>query len=224
MLTYLPPFWQDSSAEVLARQICPKCVPSPHTLSSQLRSKFVETIVPILMEHPVLAKLSELQRSLDPLDIEGLSTLVTGKPAGEYPNESLPIVESSEVHEGADPSFSERRRFLDIHFHLKFNEKPSHPRGFNALAHGMSEKRYQLLSYLLCATFKDCSIVIRGHENDAKSATVSIIDLDAKGVGRMGRWERLDRDVVRCTLEAGGALGDAERRVCADDRRVPQPL
>ena len=205
---------------MLAQQIDPVRL-APHTLSSQLRSKFVETIVPILMEHPVLAKLSELQRSLDPLDIEGLSTLVTGKPACEYPNEPLPIVDSPEVREGVDPSFSEWRRFLDTHFHLKFNEKPSHPRKFNGLAHGMAEKRYQLLSYLLCATFKDCSIVIRGHDDDVKSATVSIIDLDSKGIGRMSRWERLDRDVVRCTLGAEGVLSEAERRVCVDDRRVP---
>jgi len=222
MLTSPSLFWQDSSAEVLARQIHPDCVSSPHTLSSQLRSKFVETVVPILMEHPVLAKLSELQRSLDPLDIEGLSTLVTGKPAGEYPNEPLPIVDSSEVREGADPSFDEWRRFLDTHFHLKFSENPSHPRGYNALAHGISEKRYQLLSYLLCATFKDCSVIIRGHEGDVKSATVSIIDLDAKSIGRMSRWEKLDRDVVRCTLEAEGGFSETEGRVCVDGRRVPR--
>jgi len=209
---------------MLARQIDPdRTIPS-HALSSQLRSKFVETIVPILMEHAVLAKLSGIQRSLDQLDIEGLSTLITGKPAGEYPNEPLPIVDSAEVCEEVDPCLSEWRRFLDTHFHLKLNDKPSHPRGFDALAHGMSEKRYQLLSYLLCATFKDCSIVIRGHGDDAKSAMVSIIDLDAKAVGRMSRWERLDRDVVRCALEAEGVLSETEKRVCVDDRGVPQPL
>lgn len=197
---------------------------SPHTFSSELRSKFVETIVPILMEHPVLAKLSELQRSLDPLDIEGLSTLVTGNPAGEYPNESLPIVDSPEVLEGVDPSFTEWRRFLDTHFHLKFNEEPTPSRAFNGLTHRMSEKRYQLLSYLLCATFKDCSIVIRGYKDDVKSATVSIIDLDAKDIGRMSRWERLDRDVVRYTLEAERGFNETERRVCVDDRRVSQSL
>lgn len=176
------------------------------------------------MEHPVLAKLSELQRSLDPLDIEGLSTLVTGKPTGGYPNEPLPIVDAPEVDAGVDPSLGEWRRFLDTYFRLGLNDGSSRPREFNALARGMSEKRYQLLSYLLCATFKDCSIVIRGHKDDFKSATVSIIDLDAKGIGRVGRWERLDRDVVKRTLEAEEGLGETERRVCVDDRRVPQPL
>ena len=209
---------------MLARRIDPDCTFPPRSLSSQLRSKFVETIAPILMEQPVLAKLSELQRALDPLDIEGLSSLVTGKPSVEYPNEPLPIVDAPEVCAGMEPSLDEWRRFLDIHFHLKLDEKSSCPRGFNALAHGMSEKRYQLLSYLLCATFKDCSIIIRGPEGDAKSATVSVIDLDAKGAERMGRWERLDRDVVKCTLENEGGLCETERRVCIDDWRVPPPL
>jgi len=176
------------------------------------------------MEHPVLAKLSELQRSLDPLDIEGLSSLLTGKPSGEYPNEPLPIVGSPEVLEGVDPSMDEWKRFLDTYFRLKVGDQPSHPRGFDSLVHGISEKRYQLLSYLLCASFKDCSIVIHGREDDIKSGTVSIIDLDAKAVGRMTRWERLDRDVVRCTLEAEGALSETDRRVCVDDRKVPPPL
>ena len=179
----------------------------------------METVVPILMEHPVLAKLSELQRSLDPLDIEGLSTLVTGRPTDEYPNKSLPIVDAPEICIGADPNLSEWRRFLDAHFNRELHGKSPHPPGSGALPHGMSESRYQLLSYLLCATFKDCSIIIRANEN-VKRATVSIIDLDAKSIGRMGRWERLDRDVVKCTLEAEGRLSDAERRVCVDDRRA----
>ena len=47
-----------------------------------------------------------------------------------------------------------------------------------------------------------------------------MIVLDAKSIGRMGRWERLDRDFVRCTLEAEGRLSGTERRVCIDDWRV----
>lgn len=209
---------------MLAQRMDPDYMSPPHTLSSQLRSKFVETIVPILMENPVLAKLSELQRTLDPLDIEGLSALVTGKPSAKYPDEPLPIVDAPEVRVGTDPSLDEWRRFLDTHFYLKSDGGSSRPRGFNALTHGISEKRYQLLSYLLCATFKDCSIIIRGHEDDVRSATVSIIDLDAKGIERMSRWERLDRDVIKCTLEAERDFGGAERRVCVDDRRVPPSL
>jgi len=177
----------------------------------------VETMVPILMDHPVLAKLSELQGSLDPLDIEGLSTLVTGKSATGYPTELLPLLDAPEVQAGEDPTLDEWRRFLDAHFHHKLKDGPSSPTNFKALTHGMSQKRYYLLAYLLSATFKDCSIIVRGHEDDVKSATVTIIDLDSKSLGRVGKWERLDRDVVRCTLEAEEGVEEAEKRVCLED-------
>ena len=140
----------------------------------------------ILMEHPVLAKLSETQRSLDSLEIEGLSTLITRKSATEYPNESLPIVDAPEVQGGEDPTLDEWRKFLDAHFHRKFKDGSSGaPTSFEAFTHGMSQKRYHLLAYLLSATFKDCSIIIRGHEDNIKSASVTIIDLDSKSSGKI---------------------------------------
>lgn len=43
------------------------------TTSSDPREGFVSTLLPILLSSPVLPRLSELQRSLDPLDIEGLA-------------------------------------------------------------------------------------------------------------------------------------------------------
>jgi len=165
------------------------------------------------MDHPVLAKLSEIQGSLDPLDIEGLSTLVTGKSATEYPNESLPLLDAPEV-QAEDPTLDEWRRFLDIHSQHKLKDGLAN---FKGLAHGMSQKRYYLLAYLLSATFKDCSIIIRGHEDNVKSATVTIIDLDSKSLGRMRKWESLDRNVVKCTLEAEEGVEEAEKRVCAED-------
>ena len=209
---------QESSAEVLAAQIDPDHTFAPHTLSSELRSKFAETMTLILTDHPVLTKLSETQRSLDPLDIEGLSTLITGRSTAEYPNEPLPIIDAPEVQGGEDPTLEEWRRFLDAHSHHKLKDDPfSAPADFKAFTHGMSQKRYYLLAYLLSATFKDCSIIIRGHEDNVKSAAVTIIDLDSKDLGRMGKWEALDRNVVRCTLDAEEGAEDGEKRVCVDD-------
>ena len=209
---------QESSAEILAAQIDPDHTFAPHTLSSELRTKFAETMTLILTDHPVLTKLSETQRSLDPLDIEGLSMLVTGKSAAEYPNQTLPIVDAPEVQGGEDPTLEEWRRFLDAHSHHKLKDDPSGtPADFKAPTHGMSQKRHYLLAYLLSATFKDCSIIIRGHEDNVKSAAVTIIDLDSKDLGRMGKWEELDRKVVKCTLEAEEGVEDGERRVCVDD-------
>ena len=120
----------------------------------------------------------------------------------------------------------EWRKFLDAHFHHKFNDDPSSTiTSYKAFTHGMSQKRYHLLAYLLSATFKDCSIIIRGHEDNVKSAAVTIIDLDSKSLGRIGKWEELDRNVVKSTLDAEEGVGEAERRVCVDDyapsKRVP---
>ena len=169
------------------------------------------------MDHPVLAKLSELQRSLDSLDIEGLSALVTGKSATEYPNESLPLLDAPEVQVEEDPTLNEWRRFMDAHFHHTLKDGLPTPTNFKAFSHGMSQKRYHLLAYALSATFKDCSIIVRGHEDNVKSAAVTIIDLDSKSLTRMKRWEELDRDVVKCTIEAEAGVDEAERRVCVED-------
>lgn len=172
----------------------------------------------ILIDHPVLAKLSGIQRTLDPLDIEGLSTLVTGKSAPEYPNELLPFLDAPGVLEGEDPTLDEWRRFLNAHFHHRLNDDLSSAQtNFKTFTHGISQNRYYLLAYLLSATFKDCSIIIRGHEDNVKSATVTIIDLDSKSLGRMKKWEKLDRDVVKCTLEAEEGVEEAEKRACAED-------
>jgi len=183
-------------------------------------------MAPILMDHPVLAKLSELQRSLDSLDIEGLSALVTGKSATEYPNEPLPLLDAPEAQVEEDPTLDEWRRFLDAHFHHKFEGGLATPANVKAITHGISQKRYHLLAYLLSATFKDCSIIIRGHEDDVKSATATIIDLDSKSFERMGKWEKLDRDVVKCTLEAEEGVEETEWRVCVEDpapsKRAPR--
>lgn len=219
-----PSVFQESSAGALAAEIDPDHTFPSHTLSSDLRTKFVETVTPILMDHPVLAKLSEVQGSLDPLDIEGLSALVTGKSATEYPNESLPFLNAPEVQAGEDPTLDEWRRFLNAHSHHKPEAGPSAPMSFKPFRHGMSQKRHYLLAYLLSASFKDCSIIIRGHEDNVKSATVTIIDLDSKSIGRMKKWEELDRDVVKCTLEAEEGVEEAEKRTCLEDTASSQRI
>ena len=174
-------------------------------------------MTPILMDHPVLAKLSELQRFLDSLDIEGLSTLVTGRSATEYPNESLPFLDAPEFQVEQDPTLDEWRRFLDVHFHHKLENGLASPTNFRTFTHGMSQKQYHLLAYSLSATFKDCSIIIRSHEDNMKSATVTVIDLDLKSLRRIKKWEKLDREVVKCTLEAEEGIEEAEKRVCIED-------
>lgn len=60
--------------------------------------------------------------------------------------------------------------------------------------------KYYCLAYLLSASFKDCSVILRmvptkeGPEPWKKSITV--IDLDVKSVDRLHKWEKLDQKIV----------------------------
>ena len=189
---------------------------SSYTLSSELRAKFAKTVTQILMDHPVLARLSEIQRSLDSLDIEGLSKLVTGKSAPQYPNELLPLLNAQEVREGVDPTLDEWSSFLDVHSSHEPKDDPSDTRPESPV-HDMSKSRYHLLAYILSATFKDCSIIVRAKGDNVKNARVTVIDLDSKSLKRMERWEKLDRDVIKCTLDAEKDLQESEKRVCVED-------
>lgn len=164
----------------------------------ELREKFVSIILPILLAQPVLSTLSSLQRSLDPLDIEGLSKLCTDTPITDYPRSPLPLPISGPLV--SNPTLSEWSSFLD-------DVKSAHPE----LDHANPDKakrRHYILAYLLSATFKDCSVIVRPHGDNVASAAVTIIDLDAKSLERLPRWEALDRDVV--------SASGSDTRVCVD--------
>jgi hypothetical protein len=86
-------------------------------LFSDLRTKSVETSASGWIGYPVLAKLSELRQSPDPLDIEGSSALATGNPAEEYRNNP------PEVQAGKHPALDEWERFWGAYFHHKTRER-----------------------------------------------------------------------------------------------------
>jgi inositol-pentakisphosphate 2-kinase len=159
----------------------------------------VSILLRILIEHPVLRTLSDLQRTLDPLDIEGLSRLCSDSQIDNYPLTPLPLPTGSTI---ADPDLKEWSSFLDF---------VSQDTLLNHIHPDKSNQRYYLMAYLLSATFKDCSVIIRPHGDDAKSAAVTIIDLDAKSLTRLERWEALDRRVLIASM--------ADDRVCVDSRR-----
>ena len=62
-----------------------------------------------------------------------------------------------------------------------------------------------------------CPIIVRGHEDNVKSATATIIGLDPKSLGQTTEWERLDQDVVRCTLEVEESVEETGKRICVED-------
>ena len=171
-----------------------------------LRTRFWALIGSLLTETPVLRTLSRLERNLDVLDIEGISKLW-----------ALSLEKSSEdtvVQDGVDsiteiganfpePSIDEWKHFVDQYLSTHKHLDHSSPK--------LTNLRYYTFAYLLSATFKDCSIMLRtdqGHELGRKGA-VTVIDLDPKSVRRLSKWEKLDRDIVR-------AYTGFERKKCVD--------
>jgi len=155
-----------------------------------MREKLI-SIVPLLVHTPVLRTLAKLQRSLDALDIEGLSklwALYHSQSPSELPSIHVPPLGLI----SAEPSISDWTNFVDKYLSFHKTLDHAHPK--------VSDLRYYLLAYLLSAIFKDCSIMLRINTGDDTADSVTVIDLDPKSIDRLGRWEALDKEIVEsCT-------------------------
>jgi inositol-pentakisphosphate 2-kinase len=154
----------------------------------------------MLLDTSVLRLLSNLQRTLDPLDIEGLSLLwsraqATASPgvalSSQLPDDGAPP--APPLGEGLQaPTIDEWQKFLDIYLAKNFQMDHDHP--------DVANLRYYCLAYLLSASFKDCSIILRVPEEGKNSITV--IDLDVKPIDRLRKWEQLDQQIVEAYKQA----------------------
>ncbi len=84
------------------------------------------------------------------------------------------------------------------------------------------ELRFRMAAYLLSASFKDCSVILRMPPRPPRTATssgdeqrvtgrVTVIDLDVKSIGRLSKWAKLDREIVDAYRR-----DVAEPRLCVD--------
>lgn len=175
---------------------------------SELRDMFTSTSLPLLLETPVLQRLGYLQRSLDALDIEGLLQLwqvsaecmlgggreTEGQADRGVTKAPLtPFAVSSTPSELREPTMDEWSGFVGQYL-----------AGHSQLDHSkptLNHLRYYLLAYLLSATFKDCSIILRmdmlgAPQHEAISPSqVTVIDLDPKTMDRLKKWEKMDREI-----------------------------
>ena len=198
-----------SQAPSLRKFLTPAITPSAGSLNN-LQADFVEALLPVLLSSSVLRLLSYRQRTLDSLDIEGLVALWAR-------------IHTSEIPFGdgvAEPTLEEWTRFVDAYLgQCEDNQVGAAPDRRRDLDE--AELRYYCLAYLLSATFKDCSIVIRfdPHPDSAEQlssstsddrtarqdrtshvaaqAEVKLIDLDVKSIKRLAKWEKMDRDIVQ---------------------------
>ncbi|KAG8907179.1 Inositol-pentakisphosphate 2-kinase [Tulasnella sp. 403] len=161
---------------------------STSDLLASILPAFADAVVKVLTTTPVLQTLRNLQRTLDPLDIEGVAKLWK-----EYPNEAAIGVGSREVN------LKEWESFLQEYL----EETKKDPSELQAEWNNPSQEklRYYLLAYLLSGTFKDCSVILRFKPNIPP--TITAIDLDPKSVTRLAKWEKLDLEIVRCYTETG---------------------
>ncbi|KAI0094412.1 inositol-pentakisphosphate 2-kinase [Irpex rosettiformis] len=158
---------------------------------SDLRDAFTAALLPALLQTPILQKLSNLQQTLDPLDIEGLTALWS-----EASETAIPPLGQGL----AEPTLSDWDAFLDV-YHTKHSTMDhDHP--------DVANLRYYCLAYLLSASFKDCSIMIRVKPGGETS--VAVIDLDVKPIDRLHKWALLDAEIVQAYE------GIAEPTKCVD--------
>ncbi|TFY60388.1 hypothetical protein EVJ58_g5186 [Rhodofomes roseus] len=183
-----------------------------HSSVDALRIEFINALLPTLMTTRILRLLSFLQRTLDPLDIEGVAALwarIHGDKDADAPlglGEGVP-----------EPTLDEWTRFVDAYLATSQARTNTCVVDSDPVA-DREELRYYCLAYLLSATFKDCSLVIRvgsrpgpetldtaadGQEEHQDAHTcrkttseVKLIDLDVKSIKRLAKWEKLDREIV----------------------------
>lgn len=168
-------------------------------LLSALFPAFADAVIPVLMDTPVLSTLSRLQRTLDPLDIEGLSKL--WKASSD--------VSHAEIGAGSrEVNLNEWESFLQEYLSEAQKSPESLRKEWDAPPG--DRLRYYLLAYLMSATFKDCSVILRFRPGS--SPTITAIDLDPKSVSRLAKWEKLDAGIVKCYAESG----DKTKAPCVD--------
>jgi inositol-pentakisphosphate 2-kinase len=147
-------------------------LPADASLTS-IKSKFINALLPQLLRTPLLNYISTLQRSLDPLDCEGLAKLVEISPSADF----------------TQPTMEDWVSFVDTFLSPKFQE---------ASSFSPSNVHYHILSFMLSAVFKDCSLIIPfspfldNHENNG----IKVIDLDIKSVDKIPGWLKLDEKIV----------------------------
>ena len=181
------------------------------TTPESVKEAFAAAVARSLLETPVLRILSDLQRDLDALDIEGLAKLwratETSAPlyrttfasffeqsrAAEAAPPTTPLGVSSLFLQSPEPNLADWSEFLDTYLLHKPKFDHAHP--------SPEHLRYYLLAYLLSATFKDCSVIVRLHYLDEpraemKPESVVVIDLDPKSMDKLRGWEKLDKEIV----------------------------
>ncbi|KAI5120489.1 hypothetical protein M0805_006509 [Coniferiporia weirii] len=144
---------------------------------------FVAKLLPLLTTNPVLRDIAHLQRTLDPLDIEGLFALYEAYRALSTDVPSFEML-------FPDPKLEDWALFVKSYL------SPNLQAELNHSVPDPAHLRYYVMAYLLSATFKDCSVMLRLGRGESVPDTITVIDLDPKSMTRLKRWAELDRAIA----------------------------
>lgn len=149
------------------------------------REDLATKIARALRSSGVLELLRDLQRTLDPFDVQGLAAIHGGperlqafadKHAKSSPDGRLPI-----------------EQWLAWHDRWQARTTDTKGPGDNG-----PDDDDDMLAYILGSTFKDCSIMIKFDAvRDEKEPDVKLVDLDQKPLARLRSYFDKDAEIVR---------------------------
>lgn len=184
-----------------------------------------------------MQRLAYLQNALDPLDIEGLNSFLKSQ-------QGIDLLDADEDDLadilGGEVSLEEYERFVES---FSKYETHAHDNGSRNLVNShastdptecikdkardkgpfLNEEtplRTLIIAYLLSASFKDCSMIIKitqdsssseEEETQRKTLNAYLVDVDVKSIKRLARYAKLDRDLVESLLryeESGGIISN----------------
>ncbi|GAA5967378.1 hypothetical protein JCM21900_000350 [Sporobolomyces salmonicolor] len=189
---------QDPSALATAQDLLASSAPSPCQPGSPFSSLLSSALLHSLRHSSLLPTLARLQASLDPFDIEGLAHFL-----GASLNVDLSSSNPDLSRLGPQPTLAEWQAWLAEQLSVRSTPPEQ------------QDPRSSILSFLLSATFKDCSIIVRFLRNTATGAvetSVKAIDLDPKPINRLAKYWRMDREILAGWKDMLDALSEEERR------------
>jgi inositol-pentakisphosphate 2-kinase len=155
-----------------------------------------------------------LQQTLDPLDIEGLNTLIQAQTG-------IDLLQASEEEIsqalGGEITLDEYTTFVKCYLSYESSSSFTHPEAqsisTNTLLNEETPIKTLVIAYLLSASFKDCSMFItikqQPDTHNGKHMDAYLVDVDVKSIKRLGRYAKLDRDLVQSFVKfesEGGRL------------------
>jgi inositol-pentakisphosphate 2-kinase len=186
--------------------------------SHSFTSSFVSSLLPTILVSPLLPSLQRLQSSLDSLDIEGLADLLQKQQGIDITSTDLEA-----AFLGAQPSMEEWSRWAKQDLPSLLSPSLNTAASTTASPPSPTNPRAVIFAFLLSASFKDCSIIIRlplpSSANSSSfsplppgpTGTVKAIDLDPKPINRLGKYWRMDQEIVKSWGEMLDSLGEDER-------------